>query len=86
MSLSVVLLASVECWSRRGHEVGQAGQIALDKQPILVEPEQPVSSEDLAVFTEDFDAYIAGWFQQIQRIEKLDASGQCPTRGSLVNI
>ena len=65
------------------HEFGQTGQITLDKQVILIEQEQPVSREDLTVFTDDFDACIAHWFQQI---EKLDASGQRPTRRSLVNI
>ena len=65
------------------HEVGQTGQTAFDEQAFLVETEQPVGSEDLAVFPENFDACIAHWFQQI---EKLDASRRCPTRRSLVSI
>ena len=58
MSLSMMLLASVESWSRRGMRLARPARPLSNEQVILVEPVQPVCSEHLAVFTEHFDARI----------------------------
>lgn len=64
-------------------KAGQVGRVAVDERAVLVEPEQPIRGDDMAIVPKDFDACIAG---RLQQVEELDASLRRPTRRFVVNI
>ena len=68
-----MLPALVESWSTRGKRLLR---FTVDERVILVEPEQSVRGEGIAIFAKDLGACIAG---RLEQVEELDASLRCPT-------